>query len=60
MLGAFIDPYAWGLAKDYSGNYRGGLLALAISYTIAASILMFIRGIARLRVAAAKPTVAVT
>jgi ACS family tartrate transporter-like MFS transporter len=60
MLGAFIGPYAWGMAKDYSGSYRGGLLALAISFTIAASILMFIRRIAAFRVAAAKATVAVT
>ncbi len=60
MMGAFIGPYAWGLAKDYSGSYRGGLLALAISYIAAASILMFIRRIARIRFAAAKASMAVT
>jgi len=60
MLGAFIGPYAWGLAKDHSGSYQGGLLALAISYLVAASILVFIRRNARLRVAAAKATMAVT
>jgi hypothetical protein len=48
------------LAKDYSGSYRGGLLALAISYTIAASILMIIRRIASFRIAATKAIVAVT
>jgi ACS family tartrate transporter-like MFS transporter len=60
MLGAFIGPYSWGLAKDYTGSYQGGLLALAVSYIVAGSILMFVRHIARFRVAAAKATVAIT
>jgi MFS transporter, ACS family, tartrate transporter len=47
MLGSFIGPYAWGLAKDYTGNYRGGFIALAVFYGVAALILVLFRQIAR-------------
>jgi ACS family tartrate transporter-like MFS transporter len=47
MLGAFVGPYAWGLAKDYTGDYRAGLLCVAISFTAAAALLLIIRHLAR-------------
>jgi MFS transporter, ACS family, tartrate transporter len=43
MIGAFIGPYAWGLAKDFTGTYRAGLTALAVAYSIAAAIVLLMR-----------------
>ena len=43
MVGAFIGPYAWGLAKDFTGTYRAGLLALAAAYVCTATIIMILR-----------------
>ncbi|HWZ62475.1 MAG TPA: MFS transporter [Steroidobacteraceae bacterium] len=43
MLGAFVGPYAWGLAKDATGSYQTGLIGLAALYGIAAAILLTVR-----------------
>jgi ACS family tartrate transporter-like MFS transporter len=43
MLGAFIGPAAWGVARDSSGGYRAGLLFLVLPYLTAASILLLLR-----------------
>jgi ACS family tartrate transporter-like MFS transporter len=48
MVGSFVGPYAWGLSKDYTGNYRAGLLSLAASYACAAMILVILRRNARM------------
>jgi len=48
MVGAFIGPYFWGLAKDFTGTYRAGLLALAAAYLSAATILAILRRNARI------------
>ena len=47
MLGAFIGPYAWGLARDLTGSYKVGLLSTAVSYFSAAALLLLIRHRAR-------------
>jgi ACS family tartrate transporter-like MFS transporter len=47
MFGAFIGPFAWGLARDRTGSYKAGLIALSIPYLIAAIILLFMRQSAR-------------
>jgi MFS transporter, ACS family, tartrate transporter len=52
MLGSFIGPYAWGLARDYTGNYRAGLLSIAAAYLCAAVILVILRRSVRMGQAA--------
>ncbi len=47
MIGAFIGPYAWGLAKDYTGSYQGGLLAVAVPFIASAVVLLRVRTAAR-------------
>jgi MFS-type transporter involved in bile tolerance (Atg22 family) len=47
MFGAFVGPYAWGLARDHTGSYKAGLIALSIPYLIAAVILLLMRQSAR-------------
>jgi ACS family tartrate transporter-like MFS transporter len=37
MAGAFVGPYAWGLATDFTGDYRASLLALALPALMAAA-----------------------
>jgi ACS family tartrate transporter-like MFS transporter len=43
MLGAFMGPFAWGLAKDHTGSYQLGLLCLSFSFMTAALLLLLIR-----------------
>ena len=43
MVGSFIGPYAWGVAKDYTGSFQAGLLALTIPYLVAATIVLVLR-----------------
>ena len=49
MIGAFIGPYAWGFAKDYTGTYHTGLIAIAVAYSLAAANLLSVRRYLRLR-----------
>jgi MFS transporter, ACS family, tartrate transporter len=58
MLGAFIGPLAWGLAKDRTGHYQLGLLSISISFGAAVLLLLLIRRLAR-SARAATPAVAV-
>jgi MFS transporter, ACS family, tartrate transporter len=50
MLGGFIGPYWMGLARDYTGDYRYGLITLALPMLVAAGIMFYMRrGAMRLR-----------
>jgi MFS transporter, ACS family, tartrate transporter len=48
MIGAFVGPYAWGLAKDSTGTFQAGLIGLAVAYSIAVAILLSVRRALRL------------
>jgi ACS family tartrate transporter-like MFS transporter len=43
MIGAFIGPFAFGLARDYTGSYQTGLLSVSALYAVAITILMYSR-----------------
>ena len=43
MVGAFVGPWAWGVARDATGSYSAGLEALAVPYVIAALIVLRLR-----------------
>ena len=43
MIGSFVGPYAWGIAKDYTGSFQAGLLALTVPYLVAATIIVVLR-----------------
>jgi ACS family tartrate transporter-like MFS transporter len=43
MVGAFLGPYAWGLARDHTGSYQAGLLALFVNYVVAALVVIALR-----------------
>ncbi len=46
QIGAFVTPYAWGVAKDQTGGYQWGLVALvAMSASLAALVLALRRGL---------------
>jgi ACS family tartrate transporter-like MFS transporter len=47
MVGSFIGPYAWGIAKDFTGSYQVGLLSLALPHIVAAMIVLVVRHRAR-------------
>lgn len=43
MVGSFVGPFAWGLAKDFTGSFQAGLLALTVPYLVAAMIIVVLR-----------------
>ena len=47
MVGSFIGPYAWGIARDFTGSYQAGLLSLALPHVVAAMIVLAVRHAAR-------------
>ena len=49
MLGGFIGPYGMGLAKDHTGTYQTGMLALVLPSLVAASTVLMMRWQAKVR-----------
>jgi ACS family tartrate transporter-like MFS transporter len=47
MVGSFLGPWIWGLARDYTGGYQAGLLTLAGVYVASAALLLLARALAR-------------
>ncbi len=43
MLGAFVGPYAMGIARDRTGNYQRGLLLCTIPCLIVIAIMLWMR-----------------
>ena len=43
QLGSFFSPYAWGLAKTYTGSFHVGLTVLPIPFLIAAVLVFVLR-----------------
>jgi MFS transporter, ACS family, tartrate transporter len=53
QLGSFAMPYAWGLARDATGDFHAGMLALIAPYLIAVGIVLVLRQEHRRRLRAA-------
>jgi MFS transporter, ACS family, tartrate transporter len=47
QLGSFFSPYAWGLAKTYTGSFHLGLTVLPIPFLIAGVLVLILRSRAR-------------
>lgn len=61
QLGAFVAPFAWGVAKDATGSYRIGLIGLSAVFLCAvAAILILRRQIRGTGAQAWKPGIAAT
>lgn len=60
MIGAFVGPTAWGIARDLTGGYRAGLLSLFIPYALAAVIVIILRRNLVAQQSVELPAVAVT
>jgi ACS family tartrate transporter-like MFS transporter len=43
QVGSFIAPYAWGLARDATGSFHAGLMALPVPFALAAGIVLMLR-----------------
>ena len=43
MMGGFIGPWAMGLVKDHTGDYRTGLVALAVPSLMGAALVLSLR-----------------
>lgn len=43
QMGAFVAPYGWGMAKDATGHFQAGLIALSIVALMAAGLLLVLR-----------------
>jgi ACS family tartrate transporter-like MFS transporter len=59
MVGSFVGPYAWGVARDFTGSYQAGLLSLALPHIVAALIVLVGPRLARAN-RAARPVLAAT
>jgi ACS family tartrate transporter-like MFS transporter len=46
MVGSFIGPYGWGVARDFTGSYQAGLLWLILPHLAAATIVLAVRHVA--------------
>ena len=55
MIGAFLGPYAFGLAKDFTGTYEIGLILAGLLYFIGAVVVLHARRSAGAAVNAAVP-----
>ena len=53
QLGSFVMPYAWGVARDVTGDFHAGLAALVAPYLIAVAIVLVLRRDHRRRALAA-------
>ena len=42
ILGGFVGPYWMGVAKDLTGNYRRGLLTMAVPMLVGAGIMLYL------------------
>jgi ACS family tartrate transporter-like MFS transporter len=49
MAGGFLGPYWMGVARDHFGDYRYGLMTLAMPMLIAVGIMLYLRQEARVR-----------
>ena len=47
MVGSFLGPWVWGLARDHTGGYQAGLVSLAGVYVLSAALLLLARRLAR-------------
>jgi len=47
MIGSFVGPWAWGVARDQTGGYQSGLIALAAAALIAAALVVVMRQLGR-------------
>jgi MFS transporter, ACS family, tartrate transporter len=43
MFGGFVGPYTWGRARDFTGSFRAGLIALSLVYVATAAFMMVLR-----------------
>ena len=43
QLGAFVAPFAWGVAKDATGSYRAGLIGLSAVFLTAVAAILILR-----------------
>ena len=57
QVGSFISPYAWGLAKDYTGSFHAGLMVLPLPFLVATAIILMLRYNARAPRIVAQPAV---
>jgi ACS family tartrate transporter-like MFS transporter len=56
MIGAFLGPYAWGMARDFTGSYQAGLMGLVLPNLAAAAIVLVVRRAAQSRLRATSPS----
>jgi ACS family tartrate transporter-like MFS transporter len=43
MLGSFVGPWAWGVARDATGGWQAGLLSVAAAYVVATCLVALLR-----------------
>ena len=42
-IGAFVMPYGWGIARDATGNFQAGLMALTAATVLLGALIFLLR-----------------
>jgi ACS family tartrate transporter-like MFS transporter len=53
QVASFLMPYAWGVAKDFTGDFRVGMMSLTVPYLVAVALVLALRQAHRRRLSAA-------
>jgi ACS family tartrate transporter-like MFS transporter len=53
QVASFLMPYAWGVAKDFTGDFRVGMMSLTVPYLVAVALVLGLRQAHRRRRSAA-------
>ena len=53
QVASFLMPYAWGVAKDFTGDFRVGMMSLTVPYLVAVALVLALRQTHRRRLPAA-------
>ena len=43
QIGSFLSPYAWGVAKDATGDFRAGLIGASVLAVVEAVLILYVR-----------------
>jgi ACS family tartrate transporter-like MFS transporter len=53
QVASFLMPYAWGVARDFTGGYRTGMISLTVPYLVAVGLVLAFWAAHRRRLAVA-------
>jgi ACS family tartrate transporter-like MFS transporter len=56
IVGGFVGPLLWGIARDATGSFHAGLMAMPAAYIVAVALILLTRHSARQAILPRPPT----